>query len=78
MAASCPSPSPTRKVWGFEVVRMSGGSRNNDGPVGAKYHHVFSHVRYEHFVAGIAGGAVSSLVLQPLDLIKESPMLSSR
>lgn len=29
-----------------------------------------SYLRYEQFVAGVAGGAVSTLALQPLDLIK--------
>lgn len=31
---------------------------------------VLSHFRYEHFVAGISGGVVSTLMLHPLDLIK--------
>ncbi|XP_054156498.1 mitochondrial folate transporter/carrier-like isoform X2 [Oppia nitens] len=29
-----------------------------------------SHVKYEHLIAGIAGGVVSTLVLHPLDLLK--------
>ncbi|XP_065843186.1 solute carrier family 25 member 32-like [Oscarella lobularis] len=29
-----------------------------------------NHIRYEQFVAGLAGGAISTLALQPLDLIK--------
>lgn len=31
---------------------------------------ILSHVRYEHLVAGISGGVMSTLVLQPLDVIK--------
>jgi solute carrier family 25 folate transporter 32 len=31
---------------------------------------VFSHVKYEHLVAGISGGVASTLILHPLDLIK--------
>ncbi|KAL7736785.1 hypothetical protein ACLKA6_015630 [Drosophila palustris] len=31
---------------------------------------VFSHVKYEHLVAGVSGGVASTLILHPLDLIK--------
>lgn len=31
---------------------------------------LLSHFKYEHFVAGISGGVVSTLMLHPLDLIK--------
>ncbi|RZC33516.1 Mito carr domain containing protein [Asbolus verrucosus] len=31
---------------------------------------VFSHIKYEHFVAGISGGVTSTLILHPLDVIK--------
>lgn len=31
---------------------------------------VFSHIRYEHMVAGFSGGVTSTLILHPLDLIK--------
>ncbi|KAH8411057.1 hypothetical protein KR222_011281, partial [Zaprionus bogoriensis] len=31
---------------------------------------VFSHVKYEHLVAGVSGGVTSTLILHPLDLIK--------
>lgn len=31
---------------------------------------LFSHVKYEHLVAGISGGVTSTLILHPLDLIK--------
>lgn len=29
-----------------------------------------SHVKYEHLIAGISGGAISTLILHPLDLMK--------
>lgn len=31
---------------------------------------IFSHVKYEHLLAGISGGVTSTLILHPLDLIK--------
>lgn len=31
---------------------------------------LFSHIKYEHLVAGISGGVTSTLILHPLDLIK--------
>lgn len=31
---------------------------------------MLSHLKYEHFVAGTSGGAISTLILHPLDLIK--------
>lgn len=31
---------------------------------------LFSHVKYEHLVAGVSGGVTSTLILHPLDLIK--------
>ncbi|XP_019869473.1 mitochondrial folate transporter/carrier isoform X1 [Aethina tumida] len=31
---------------------------------------VLSHVKYEHLIAGISGGAISTLILHPLDLMK--------
>lgn len=31
---------------------------------------IFSHVKYEHLLAGISGGAISTLILHPLDLMK--------
>lgn len=33
-------------------------------------HSIFSSVQYEHMVAGVSGGAISTLILHPLDLIK--------
>ena len=37
---------------------------------GASKLKLFSHVHYEHLVAGISGGVASTLILHPLDLIK--------
>ncbi|CAO1315416.1 unnamed protein product [Diamesa hyperborea] len=31
---------------------------------------IFSHVKYEHMLAGMSGGVTSTLILHPLDLIK--------
>ncbi|KAF7287418.1 solute carrier family 25 member 32 [Rhynchophorus ferrugineus] len=31
---------------------------------------LFSHVKYQHLLAGISGGAISTLILHPLDLMK--------
>lgn len=31
---------------------------------------LFSHVKYEHMIAGVSGGVTSTLILHPLDLIK--------
>lgn len=31
---------------------------------------VFRHIKYEHLIAGISGGAISTLILHPLDLLK--------
>lgn len=31
---------------------------------------VLSHIKYEHLLAGISGGAISTLILHPLDLMK--------
>lgn len=31
---------------------------------------MLSHLKYEHFIAGISGGVVSTLTLHPLDLLK--------
>ncbi|KAJ8917934.1 hypothetical protein NQ315_002629 [Exocentrus adspersus] len=31
---------------------------------------VLSHFKYEHLLAGISGGAISTLILHPLDLLK--------
>ncbi|XP_062506558.1 solute carrier family 25 member 32-like [Corticium candelabrum] len=39
-------------------------------PEEAKNRSILSHFRYERFVAGVVGGAVSTLALQPLDLVK--------
>lgn len=31
---------------------------------------VLNHIKYEHLIAGISGGAISTLILHPLDLMK--------
>lgn len=31
---------------------------------------VFSHFKFEHLLAGVSGGAISTLILHPLDLMK--------
>lgn len=36
----------------------------------AKYRRILSQMRYEHLVAGITGGVLSTLILHPLDLLK--------
>ncbi|KAG8224428.1 hypothetical protein J437_LFUL001378 [Ladona fulva] len=43
----------------------SSGSSSSRGP-----RTLFSHVRYEHLLAGISGGVASTLILHPLDLLK--------
>ena len=35
-----------------------------------KLSRLFSHVQMEHLVAGVTGGAASTLILHPLDLVK--------
>ena len=37
---------------------------------GSRKKSLFSHVKYEHLVAGVSGGVTSTLILHPLDLIK--------
>lgn len=39
-------------------------------PAASRKMSLFSHVKYEHMVAGISGGVTSTLILHPLDLIK--------
>lgn len=31
---------------------------------------LLNHIKYEHLLAGISGGAISTLILHPLDLMK--------
>lgn len=31
---------------------------------------ILSNIKYEHLIAGISGGAISTLLLHPLDLMK--------
>ncbi|XP_076282880.1 solute carrier family 25 member 32 [Lasioglossum baleicum] len=44
--------------------------KTNSGSPGTTKAPMLSHVKYEHFVAGISGGVISTLMLHPLDLIK--------
>ncbi|KAK9881934.1 hypothetical protein WA026_018128 [Henosepilachna vigintioctopunctata] len=44
-------------------------SNTNPGTIGNQNNFI-DHVHYEHLIAGISGGVVSSLILQPLDLLK--------
>ncbi|XP_020288831.1 mitochondrial folate transporter/carrier [Pseudomyrmex gracilis] len=44
--------------------------KGNNTPGGFRQLKVLSNFKYEHFVAGISGGVVSTLMLHPLDLIK--------
>ncbi|XP_060813522.1 mitochondrial folate transporter/carrier [Bombus pascuorum] len=49
----------------MSTIKSSGGT-----PGTARVLPVLSHFQYEHLVAGISGGVVSTLMLHPLDLIK--------
>lgn len=31
---------------------------------------ILNHIKYEHLLAGVSGGAISTLILHPLDLMK--------
>ncbi|XP_066584777.1 solute carrier family 25 member 32 [Prorops nasuta] len=44
--------------------------KNSGTPGTSRLYPVLSHFRYEHLVAGVSGGVVSTLLLHPLDLIK--------
>lgn len=44
--------------------------KSSGSPGTARVLPVLSHFKYEHFIAGISGGVVSTLMLHPLDLIK--------
>jgi len=46
-------------------------NRSNSYPSGPKRGlALFSQIKYEHLLAGISGGAISTLILHPLDLMK--------
>ena len=49
---------------------MMSSIRSSNSPPNAKFFNFLSHVKFEHFVAGISGGVASTLILHPLDLIK--------
>ena len=56
---------------GFSKDKMSGNSVSNGNVRGlASFLTTIRTIRYEHLVAGISGGVVSTLVLHPLDLLK--------
>ncbi|XP_018572576.1 mitochondrial folate transporter/carrier-like [Anoplophora glabripennis] len=48
---------------------MSSVITNQKNPLAAKVN-VFSHIKFEHLIAGISGGVTSTLILHPLDVIK--------
>jgi hypothetical protein len=52
---------------------MNGSSGNGGAGGGGRLSGLFATMRtvkYEHLVAGVSGGVVSTLVLHPLDLLK--------
>lgn len=49
---------------------LKGSNMKNHTPTKKKNFSVFSHVKYEHLLAGVSGGAISTLILHPLDLMK--------
>lgn len=53
----------------FDTGKMS-AIKSSGTPETARLLPMLSHLKYEHFVAGISGGVVSTLMLHPLDLIK--------
>lgn len=52
-----------------ETVKMS-LIKTNSGSPGTTKTPMLSHMKFEHFAAGISGGIISALLLHPLDLIK--------
>ena len=54
----------------FDTVKMSSAIKSSGTPGITPLLPVLRHCKYEHFVAGISGGVVSTLMLHPLDLIK--------
>ncbi|XP_026275625.1 mitochondrial folate transporter/carrier [Frankliniella occidentalis] len=57
--------SQSSKAKENDMAGSKGGSASAAGVKG-----VFSHMKYEHLIAGVSGGVTSSVVLHPLDLIK--------
>ena len=58
----CQEPQHLHNNQEMSTVKSSNPSK--------KWFPVFSHLKYEYLIAGVAGGTVSTLVLHPLDLIK--------
>lgn len=54
----------------LDTVKMSSAIKSSASPGITPLLPVLRHCKYEHFVAGISGGVVSTLMLHPLDLIK--------
>lgn len=44
--------------------------KTHTGSSNYNYLSILSHVKYEHLIAGVSGGAISTLILHPLDLMK--------
>lgn len=57
-------PDTTNSSVALTEFSSSTVNRNN------KVSRIFSHVKMEHLVAGMTGGAASTLILHPLDLVK--------
>lgn len=53
-----------------EPTRNMSAIKTTGTTTGTRVFPVFSHVKYEHLIAGLSGGVVSTLMLHPLDLIK--------
>lgn len=49
-----------------DIFEMAAMKSNSTG----RKTNMFSHIRYEHMVAGFSGGVTSTLILHPLDLLK--------
>lgn len=54
----------------FDTGKMSTMKSSGGSPGTGRVLPVLSHFKYEHLVAGVSGGVVSTLMLHPLDLIK--------
>lgn len=59
---------PSIKTASTAPAAMSATTAALSSPTKKK--NIFSHVKYEHMIAGISGGVTSTLILHPLDLIK--------
>lgn len=50
--------------------KMKNANKNAAGSLYESQVALFKHLKYEHLFAGISGGAISTLILHPLDLLK--------